>query len=134
MKLTLLEPGLAVCRLDPTVALPEWASELLRDPARPNPQFWSLTRTPQELSLVVPETEVPSYFTGPIEAGWRAFEVAGPLDFSLVGVLSRLSTTLADAGISLFPVSTFDTDFLLVKRADCERAAQALSAAGHQIA
>jgi hypothetical protein len=67
------------------------------------------------------------------ERDWRCFEVAGPLDFALTGVVASLSATIADARISIFVVSTFDTDYLLVKAKDAQAAAQALSAAGHEL-
>jgi hypothetical protein len=66
--------------------------------------------------------------------GWRAFRVAGTLDFSLVGILAALSKTLADAGVGIFAISTFDTDYILTKAEDFDRALAALRAAGHDVA
>lgn len=88
--------------------------------------------TDTEKSLVCPTALVPRE-TVAREDGWRAFRVAGTLDFSLVGILSSLSKTLADAGIGLFAVSTFDTDYILVKAAGFSRAIAALRAAGHEV-
>jgi hypothetical protein len=68
---------------------------------------------------------------GRIEPGWRAIKVAGPLDFSLTGILATLASPLAEAGISLFAVSTYDTDYVLVREVDLGRAQAVLRAAGH---
>ena len=67
-----------------------------------------------------------------VEPKWRCLKVKGPLDFALTGILASLANPLARAGISIFAVSTFDTDYLLVKEGDLERAAEALSIAGHE--
>ena len=68
-----------------------------------------------------------------VEPGWRALTVAGPLDFALVGVMAGLTTPLAEAGISVFVLSTFDTDHLLVLSDDLDQAVVALAAAGHPV-
>jgi hypothetical protein len=68
------------------------------------------------------------------ESGFVAIEVAGPLDFALTGILASLAAPLADAGISIFAISTFDTDYVLVREADLARARRALEAAGHVFA
>ncbi|MCD6475074.1 MAG: ACT domain-containing protein [Anaerolineaceae bacterium] len=94
--------------------------------------FWSLTHTPDEVSLVmqvgnvIPEGAV-------IEDDWRMFRVAGTLAFEMVGVLSELSKVLADDGISIFTLSTYDTDYLLVKSAQLEPSLFALRSAGYGI-
>ncbi|MBQ1552188.1 MAG: ACT domain-containing protein, partial [Clostridia bacterium] len=67
------------------------------------------------------------------EDGWRAFRVAGVLDFSLTGVLSGITGVLAGAGVGVFAVSTYDTDYILVKRVDAGKAADALARAGYEI-
>ena len=66
-----------------------------------------------------------------VEEGWRIIKVEGPLDFSLLGILSRLATTLCEAGVSIFVISTYDTDYLMVKEKDLEAAVGALKSAGH---
>jgi hypothetical protein len=91
--------------------------------------FFSVTRTGEELSVVCREVLVPEGIRA--ERGWRAIRVAGVLDLSEVGVLASLVVPLAGAGISLFALSTFDTDYLLVKEHDLGRAVEALVAAGH---
>ncbi len=88
----------------------------------------SITRTPGELSIVCEERHVPG--EAQAERGWRCLGVAQTLDFGMVGVLSRLTTALAEAGISLFALSTFDTDYLLVRQDDVQPALAALDRAG----
>ena len=123
LNLTLLPDRLAICRLAADDALPAWAVT-----AR---GFLSLTRTAGELSVVCPESIVPEGVKQ--ESGWVACRVAGPLDFALTGILAALAGPLADAGISLFAVSTFDTDYILVRASAVEAAGAALRAAGHTI-
>ena len=68
-----------------------------------------------------------------MEAGWQALKIVGPLDFSLVGILASVATTLADREISLFAISTFDTDYVLCKRDDMAAAMTALRESGHRV-
>ena len=96
-------------------------------------ELFSLTRTPRELSLVVPEQAVPES-AAHVSRGWRALAIVGPLDFSLVGIMAELSGALAAAGVSLFAVSTHDTDLVLVAEADVGRAQAALEAVGWTVA
>jgi hypothetical protein len=123
-KLTLaLLPGTyAVCRLDPNQAVPDWAS---------GGPFLSLTRTAEELSLICQEDVVPEGIRR--EPGWQCLRVVGTLDFSLVGVLASLLMPLAEAGVSVFTLSTFDTDYVLVKEKDLDRTVEALLRAGHSV-
>ena len=94
--------------------------------------FCSIARTDDEISVVCETANVPER---PIsrEDGWRAFKVEGPLDFSLVGILANISRALADAGVGLFAVSTYNTDYILVKKENLLRALEALRAAGYEI-
>jgi hypothetical protein len=121
--LTLLAlPGLyAVCRLPPDASWPIWAKG----------DFVTVSRTPDELSVVCPAGCVPTEVR--CENDWRCLRVAGVIDFSIVGVLASLTAPLADAGVSVFAVSTFDTDHLLVKNVDFERACTALRLHGHSL-
>ena len=123
LQLQLLEGNLAVCRLGPKAPLPAWACS-----ASP---ICSITRTREELSIVCLETSVPLGVQ--CEKGWRALKVQGPLDFGLTGILDALADPLARAGVSIFAVSTFDTDFLMVREASLEEALAALRAAGHTL-
>lgn len=95
-------------------------------------RFFFVGKTDDELSLVCCTEDVPAKTTAR-EDGWRAFVVQGVLDFSLIGVLSGISGVLADAGIGIFAVSTYNTDYILVKAENFDRAAQALSAAGYAV-
>ena len=122
LTLGLLAEPLAVCRLEPGQAAP---------PRPPTAPFWSETRTPAELSLVIPERHVDALWRA--ERGWRALRVRGPLSFGQVGVLQALLVPLADAGVSVFALSTYDTDYVLVRAADLDRALQALTAHGHTV-
>ena len=94
--------------------------------------FCFVARTDQELSLVCPTAFAPAH-TEAREDGWRAFRVAGSMAFSLVGILARLTGTLAQRGIPVFTVSTFDTDYVLVKAEHFSDAMDALAAAGYEI-
>ena len=91
--------------------------------------FVFIGRTEQEKSLVCPTTIVPQNTTDR-EDGWRAFRVCGKMDFSLVGILSGITGILAEGGISVFAISTYDTDYVLVKDDEFERALMALKNAG----
>lgn len=123
MRLDALPERFAICLLDRSqpVALP------------PNAPFVSVTRNADELSWIGPETDVPNSVLR-VVGGWRLLKVAGgPLDFDLVGILAELCTVLANAGISLNAVSTYHTDYLMVKETILEAAAKALRAAGHEV-
>jgi hypothetical protein len=122
MRLTLLDGGLAVCRLGPDSPLPDWA---WRGPVA------SVTRVPGELSVVCAEDAPPDGVLA--ERGWRAYQVEGPIPFTLTGVVSSLTAPLAAAGVGVFVLSTYDTDFVLVKDADLAAAAAALRAGGHEV-
>lgn len=91
----------------------------------------SVTRTDGELSVVCDEEAVPEGVRA--EPGWRALRVDGPLDFGLTGVLAGLASPLAEAGVALFSLSTFDTDYLLVKAGTLYEAVQVLGEAGHEV-
>lgn len=120
--LTLLPGGFAICRLAADAGIPVWATQ---------GEFFSVTRTPGELSVVVSEASVPEGVEK--DSGWRCFRVEGPMPLSSVGVLASLTDPLARASVSLFAVSTFDTDYLLVKGEAVLQARQALVRAGHTV-
>jgi len=122
LHLMLLDGLFAVAKLSPDAAIPSWAS---------SGPFLSITRTADELSIVCPEAVVPPGIQA--ERGWRCLRVAGKIDFSVVGVLASLVRPLTEVGISVFAVSTFDTDYLLVKQDVWERVKEALNLAGHSI-
>ena len=95
------------------------------------PPFHSVTRTPAELSVVCPEAAAPE--GARVENGWALLGLVGPFPFSMVGVLSSVLAPLASAGVSIFAMSTFDTDHVLVKREKLDAAVVALRAAGHEL-
>jgi hypothetical protein len=111
----------AVARLDRDAAIPSW----------PRGELIAITRTPDELSIVCDDDAVPPDVRA--ERGWRCLAVAGPIAFEIVGVAAAITTALADAKISVFCMSTFDTDYVLVKEESFDRACAALRAAGHEI-
>jgi ribosomal protein S18 acetylase RimI-like enzyme len=117
-----LDGTFAVCRLPPDAPLPAWAA---------GGPFVAITRTADELSVVCREEVVPEGVR--CERGWRCLRVAGTLAFSLVGVLESLVGPLAETGVGVFAVSTFDTDYLLVKQAEFQRAVDVLLRAGHAV-
>ncbi len=127
LSLTVLPDVYAVCLLDHDARLPDWVS-LHRDEA-----FVSITRTADELSIVCAEQHLPATLDGSCEKGWRCLKVLGPLDFGLTGILSGLTGVLAAVGISIFALSTYDTDYLLVRRESLERAVRALRLDGHEV-
>lgn len=93
--------------------------------------FLNITRTGKELSIVGPEGAIPG--AAAQENGWTLWEVEGPLAFGMVGVLSSITAPLAAAGISVFAVSTFDTDYILWKLDKAAAAVRALRAAGFEV-
>ena len=94
--------------------------------------FCFIGKTDEELSLVCATRYVPSV-TLEREDGWRGFRIEGVLDFSLIGILSKLSTILADEGIGIFAISTFNTDYVLTKEENFEKALIALERKGYEV-
>lgn len=122
LRLSLLGERLAVCRLDSRAALPEWTSD---------GSFFSITRTTEELSIICPEDIVPEDAAS--EKGWRALKVEGPLDFAEVGVLVSVAEPMAVAGVSILAISTYDTDYVLVREDVLETALAVLRKSGHEV-
>jgi hypothetical protein len=120
--LILLPQRLAVCRLNACDSIPGWAE---------GGSFVSMTRTAEELSVVCEETLLPQGVLH--QGGWRCLQVVGPLDFALVGVLSGIAAVLAQAGVSIFAISTYDTDYILLQAVDLTVALAALQSAGYSI-
>jgi len=100
-------------------------------PLVPTTGLLSVTRTPDEISIVCAEVGAPA--GAQIEHGWRALVVAGPLDFALTGVLASFAGPLAEAGVSIFALSTFETDYVLVRADALADAVAALRQAGHTV-
>ncbi len=93
-------------------------------------QFFSVTHTAEELSIVCLRENVPAGL--PVSIPWACLKLHGPFPFELTGVLASILNPLAEAGIGIFAVSTFDTDYILVKEEAAEAAIAAITAAGHQ--
>ena len=113
----------AVCRLAPDADVPGWATR--------HTALTVVARTDAELSIVAPETVVP--VDGTIERGFRVLALQGPIPFTTTGVIAAVAAPLADAGISLFPIATYDTDYVMVKDAVLDRALATLRAHGWTI-
>jgi hypothetical protein len=122
LRLSGLPGNYAICRLDPHDDLP-----VVREA-----RFFSVTRTGGGISIVCEERFAPANAPR-VERGWRCLELHGPFPFSAVGVMASLTKPLADASISVFAISTYDTDYLLVKSDKLEEAAAALRSAGHEV-
>jgi len=122
LRISLLAGHMSVCRLNPAVEIPNWAV---------GSGFLSITRTDDELSVVCPEEAVPEDARS--EGGWRVLRFEGPFEFSEVGVLASVVGPLAEADVSVFAVSTYDTDYVLVKEEQQEAATSALRGWGHEV-
>jgi uncharacterized protein len=112
----------AICRLGPDEPIP---------PRVASARFVAIARTDEELSIVCPEEAAPS--GARIEPGWRCLRVEGPLPFHATGIMASLAAPLAAASIPIFAISTFDTDYVLVKQQDLAQAIEALRLAGHEV-
>lgn len=123
LTLLLFEGCLAVCRLPSNSTVPAWA--FAKGPLS------SITRSEKELSIICGESAVPAGVR--CERGWRVMKVENPLNFALTGILVSLAAPLADAGVSIFTVSTFDSQYLMVKEASIEVALKILVNAGHEV-
>jgi hypothetical protein len=119
LTLKILPESFAVCRLEADAEIPQ---QVLSEP------FFAVVHTDEELSIVLPERNVNPAWQ--VECGWRALKVLGPLDFGMIGVLSSIAAPLARAEISIFVISTYDTDYLMVKKPLLDRAAQVLREQG----
>ncbi len=95
-------------------------------------EFFFIGRTDEEVSLVCRTEDVPAGVTDRSD-GWKGFRIQGTLDFSLIGILSRISSVLADNKIGIFAVSTYNTDYILVKEEDFDRALASLEKEGYTI-
>lgn len=120
MKLKALPHALTVCKLADASEI-----DLNRD-------FYFLARTDEEFSLVCRTEDTPAN-TIERDDGWRAFRIEGVLDFSLIGILSKISAILSENKIGIFAVSTYNTDYILVKEQNFERALQVLAEAGYKV-
>ncbi|KKT16254.1 MAG: hypothetical protein A2654_02565 [Candidatus Nealsonbacteria bacterium RIFCSPHIGHO2_01_FULL_43_31] len=114
--LSILSEKLGICRFAEKGPIPEWAQDI---------NFCSITRTKTELSIVCPQEEIPGGVLA--ERDWRAFKLEGDLGLESVGVIAALAQPLAEAGISIFNVSTYETNYVLVEDKNLEKAVKVLS-------
>jgi hypothetical protein len=121
LKFSRVQGAFAICRLAAKSAVPDWA---LRG------EFFAVTSTGDEVSIVCPEPQAPSGIRH--EGGWACLKREGPFPFSETGILSSFLQPLAEHAVPILAVSTFDTDYVLVKHAWVERAVAALEEAGHE--
>jgi hypothetical protein len=112
----------AICRLPPDASMPELV---------PDASFVSVTRTADELSIVCPMDQAPA--SAKCEGPWTCFKLQGPFPFSQTGVLASFIDPLAEHGVPIFAIATFDTDYVLVKEEYALTAQQILKAAGHEL-
>ncbi len=122
LSLSLLPKSFVICRLDAEAPIPAWATR---------GDFFSITRTSEELSLVTEMELVPVDLRA--ETSWRALKAHGPFDFSEIGVLAALVTPLAENKVSVFTISTFDTDYLFTRSSQLQASLGALRQAGHTV-
>ena len=122
LKFRRIAGSFAACRLPANAVVPDWATR---------GAFTSVTRSAKELSIVCPVENVPSGQKH--DAPWICFELVGPFDFSQVGILSSFIGPLAESGVPIFAVSTYDTDYVLIRKDSAEAALGALKAAGHEL-
>jgi hypothetical protein len=124
LRLTLLPEDLMVVRLNPSDPIPAWALAA--------GSLVSITRTADELSIICPsQAHLPE--SAAVSAGWRALRFEGPFAFDQVGVMAAVAAPLAQAGVSILALATYDTDYLLVKNEQLPLALQAVRAAGHHV-
>jgi uncharacterized protein len=122
LRLIITEDRLAVCRLPTRAVVPPWSE---------GPGLFALVRDADALSVVCAEDRVPVDVRR--EGGWRALRLEGPFAFTETGILAAALAPLAEAEVGIFALSTFDTDYVLVKEAQLARAVRVLREAGHQV-
>ena len=122
LKLSLLPANFAICKFASGTSFPV---DYL------NSSFFSITKTDSELSVVCAESAVPANVIA--QRGRRMLRVEGPLDFSLTGILASLAAPLAEAQVSIFSLSTYDSDYLLIEANNLDKAISALEQAGHTV-
>lgn len=130
LTLSVLPDQYAVVKLPANAPIPEWVG--MNGPG----DLFSVTRTPEELSIICPNSNVPNMPRAgnfEFEKGWACLKVDGPLDFSLTGILAGLTRALAAIGVTVFAISTYNTDYLMVRHESLERAVRALRLEGYTV-
>lgn len=121
MELKILNNKLKVVKLKPNETIPEIVYKQ---------EFYSITKTDEELSIVIDEDI--NILSNVVEYNWKAIKIVGILDFALIGILSKISTILAQAEISIYAISTYNTDYILIKDDKLERAIKVLEQNGYK--
>ncbi len=124
LNLSLLEGRFAVLQLEPNSSIPAWVLE---------GEFFSVSKTTEELSIVCLESNAPTNSDVRLERDWACLKLQGPFEFSLTGILLSVLEPLAQVNVGIFALSTFNTDYVLVKAENLEKAIVALEAAGHRV-
>jgi uncharacterized protein len=114
----------AICRFNPHAAIPGWLART---------EFFSVTRTAEELSVVALQ-EIAVEEDTACSRDWRIMKIEGPLDLTIVGLIAGVAGVFKDAGVPIFTMSTYDTDYIMVKEQDLASGIRALQAAGHEVA
>ncbi|MGD8787805.1 MAG: ACT domain-containing protein [Phycisphaerales bacterium] len=123
LQLSLLKDSYGICKFPSDSSIPEWALKV---------SLCSITRSEKELTIVCLQGIIPA--NTEYDSDWRCFRIGGSFDFNQIGVISSLAAPLAEAGVSIFVVSTYDTDYVLVKEEKIEQAVNVLTDNGHLIA
>lgn len=123
LRLTLLKNTFAIYKYESDSDIPDWIN---------NSDFYSVTKTKDELSVVCKQLDTINNMQE-VSKDWRTFKIEGPLDFSLIGIIAEISKILKENKISIFTISTYDTDYILVKSKDLQGAVDSLKANGHEI-
>ena len=122
LRFSVLQDDAGICRLPPAAVIPEWAYR---------GEFFSITNTAEEISIVCLAKVIPENVDK--DAGWKILKIEGILSFGLVGILAQFSAVLAAAEVSIFAISTYNTDYVLVKNEDFDAAVVALRKDGHEV-
>jgi len=122
LQLSLLKDKYGICTLPNTAPIPDWAL---------TQSLASITRTEKELTIVCRLEILPSQYQSDLK--WRCFKIDGSFDLNQIGVISSISSPLADAGISIYVISTYDTDYFLIQEQNLEQTISVLSNSGHYI-
>lgn len=124
--LRVLESKFGILRLEKDSEVPSWIYKS---------DLFSITKTPEEMSIVCQENNIPENTPAGIrvQRGWSCLKIKGPLDFGMTGILAGVSRILAENSISIFVISTYDTDYILVKETDLKKAVKTLQEEGHEI-
>ena len=122
LQLSLLKDKYGICTLPNTAPIPDWAL---------TQSLASITRTEKELTIVCRLEILPSQYQSGLK--WRCFKIDGSFDLNQIGVISSISSPLADAGISIYVISTYDTDYFLIQEQNLEKTISVLSHSGHYI-